>query len=315
MTKQLLKVVLGIMISLLLYGQAAANIKVIKVVAAENFYGNVAELIGGDDVEVTSIISNPNADPHLFTISTNTAVAINNADVIIYNGAGYDPWIKSLLHAKKNHHKVTVINVSQLVNVKSHGNPHLWYDPKTMPIVAQKLKQTFSALAPTKQQKFALNLATFGQRFQAVNKKIADLKTRYQGTAVTATEPVFGYMADALGLKMLGEDFQWKIMNDAEPTPKMLTHYRNLFKQHKIKVLFYNQQVEDNTTKNILTLARKNHIPSVGVAETMPLKGDVITWFKTTLANTQQALDTAVHNTEKTTVQSVAAPNKKYNAG
>ncbi len=290
--KQLVRMALGIMISLSLYGQAAANI---KVVAAENFYGNLAALIGGDDVKVTSIISNPNVDPHLFITSPSTAVAINHADVIIYNGAGYDPWIKPLLQGKKSHHEIVIIDVSRLVKVRSDGNPHLWYSPKALSTVAKKLKRIFSTLEPTQQKTFASHLATFEQHLQAVNRKIDALKRRYQGTAVTATEPVFGYMADALGLKMLGEDFQWTLMNDAEPTPRMLIRYKSLLTQHKIKVLFYNRQVEDNTTKNILTLARKNHIPLVGVTETMPLKDNVITWFKTTLANTEQALEIATH--------------------
>ncbi len=275
----------------------------IKVVAAENFYANVASLIGGDYVKTNSIINNPDADPHLFTTSANTAVAINDAQVIIYNGADYDPWMKQLLNAQSNNNKVAIIDVATLMNAKSGDNPHLWYNPNTFPTLAKKLTEVFSQIEPDHKKTFELNYQTFDKRYQTVYSQINDIKARFAGTKVTATEPVFGYMADALGLTMLGQKFQWTVMNDAEASPKMLADYQNLFKKRTVKVLFYNQQVHDNVTENILSLAKENNIPYVGVSETMPQNDNVITWLKANLSDTQKALEKATateHNSSKT---------------
>ncbi|WP_440683551.1 metal ABC transporter solute-binding protein, Zn/Mn family [Cysteiniphilum halobium] len=265
----------------------------IKVVAAENFYANVASLIGGDYVKTNSIINNPDADPHLFTTSANTAVAINDAQVIIYNGVDYDPWMKQLLNAQSSNNKVAIINVATLMDAKNGDNPHLWYNPKTFPTLAKKLTEVFSQIEPEHKKTFELNYQTFDKRYQTVYSQINDIKARFAGTKVTATEPVFGYMADALGLTMLGQKFQWTVMNDAEASPKMLADYQNLFKQRIVKVLFYNQQVHDNVTESILNLAKKNKIPYVGVSETMPQNDNVITWLKADLNDTQKALEQA----------------------
>ncbi len=268
------------------YIQAYATI---NVVAAENFYGNVAKLIGGDYVNVKSIISNPDADPHLFSTSPSTAVALHDAKVIIYNGASYDPWMKQLLNTSTQSHPV-IINVADLMKVKEGDNPHVWFNPKTFPTLAKELAAKFSQLEPKHKKTFMLNLKTFLDRDQEINKLISEIKSKFAGTKVTATEPVFGYMAEALGLQVMDEKFQWVIMNDAEPTPKMLINYQNLLKDHQVKVLFYNNQVSDNTTQSILKLAQDNHIAVVGVSETMPQDANVITWLKSLLKDTQNAL-------------------------
>ncbi|MFZ9035501.1 MAG: metal ABC transporter solute-binding protein, Zn/Mn family [Francisellaceae bacterium] len=265
----------------------------INVVAAENFYGNVAHLIGGDRVKVKSIIANPDADPHLFTTSAKTAVDIHDADVIIYNGADYDPWIKQLLSATTRDKPPIIIDVANLMDVKSGENPHIWYNPKTFPALAQKLSETFSSLDPKHATTFKRNLETFLNRFDAIDQLINQIRVKYKGTAVTATEPVFGWMANALGLDMKALKFQWLIMNDSEPTPRMMADFQNLIRQHKVDVLFYNQQVADPLTQNILLLAQKSHVAVVGISETMPAAENVITWMKQVLNQTEQALESS----------------------
>lgn len=283
-------IILGAAGFLLLCGSTQAKI---NVVASENFYANIASLIGGNYVKTDSIINNPDADPHLFTTSANTSIAINDAQVIIYNGADYDPWIQQLLNAQSNNNKILLSDVSKLMDAKSGDNPHLWYNPKTFPTLAEKLTQIYSQIDPEHKQTFELNHQAFNQNYQLVYRQINDIKERFAGTKVTATEPVFGYMVDALGLVMLGQKFQWTIMNDAEASPKMLADYENLFKKNRVKVLFYNQQVHNNVTEKILALAKENNIPNVGVSETMPQNKNVITWLISSLMDTQKALEQA----------------------
>lgn len=292
------KFILSVSTITLLFSGAYAEI---KVVAAENFYANVVTLIGGKHVKTNSIINNPDADPHLFTTSASTAIAIEDAQVIIYNGADYDPWMTQLLGTKSNNDKVAIIDIGVLMNIKSGDNPHLWYKPDTFPTLAKKLTVIFSQIEPEHTKTFELNYKKFNDDYQTIYSQIDDIKARFNGIPVTATEPVFNYMADALGLKMLGQKFQWTVMNDAEAPPRMLAKYQNLFKQNQVNVLFHNQQVHNNMTQNILSLAKTNNIPNVGVTESMPQNDNVITWLKSNLDNTEKALEQASKKESNTT--------------
>lgn len=261
----------------------------INIVAAENFYGELAKEIGGKNVAVTSIISNPDADPHLFTTSPSTLKAVSAAQIIIYNGADYDDWMKQIL-ANVDKKKTIIINVADLMNVKSGANPHLWYKPETFPMVAKSIASNLNKLDPQDKDVTQQNLAKFLTDNNKITQLITSNKQKYQGTPVTATEPVFGYMSDALGLKMYGQDFQWKIMNDSEPTPKMIADYEGLLTNKKVKVLFYNNQVSDSMTKNMQNLAKENGIAVVGVTEMMPQNISVNQWLTNEINATAQAL-------------------------
>ena len=285
------KYILGLVL-LVCSSLALAKSNEINVVAAENFYGSVANVIGGKYVHVESILNNPDADPHLFTTSAKTSKAMTNAQVFIFNGVDYDPWSKTLLNTKNKDGKRSVIEVSQLMNISSKdANPHLWYNPQTFPTLAKKLVVTFTEIMPAEKAYFESNLQNFLKEHQKVLAKIEQLKSKTNGVTVTATEPVFGYMADALGFDMVGKDVQWTIMNDADPSAKALAEYQNNIKDGKVKVLFYNSQVTDPVTTNIQDLAKKNNVPVVGVTETLP-KGvtNVNTWFLSELDAIDKAL-------------------------
>jgi zinc/manganese transport system substrate-binding protein len=267
---------------------ALATTSRLNIVAAENFYGQLAKEIGGNNTNVNSIVSNPNADPHLFAITTNTRKQIQGAQIIIYNGANYDGWMDQILQSQKN---LTVINVAHLMHLdRPNVNPHLWYKPDTMPTLATYLAGLLIKIDTIHKTEYEVNLAKFLADNKNVQAKIAALKTKYNNTNVTATEPVFNYMAEAIGLQMQGLDFQWKIMNDTEPSPKMLSEYLDLLNKHKVKLLFYNNQVTEGTTQNILAYARKNNIPVVGINETMPQNISINSWLINHLNQTELAL-------------------------
>ena len=266
----------------------------INIVAAENEYGSLAKIIGGDKVNVTSIINNADGDPHNFISSPSSAKKLEEAKIIIYNGAEYDTWVNPVL---KTNSKAIDISAQKLVDFKllekqGEFNPHLWYDPRTFPAVAQKLYETYSKLDPKNKEYFAKNLKKFNTEYKKVYLLIDSIKEKYKGTKVTATAPLFGYMARALGLKMYGLDFQWTIMNGSEASPQMMIKYENLFKNKKVKILFYNEQVTDNVTKNILKLAKKYGVLVVGITETMPVKYNAVSWIIETLEKTNKALAT-----------------------
>ncbi len=262
----------------------------IKVVAAENFYGELAKEIGGDAVSVQSIISNPDADPHLFTTAPEHMKSLNEAQIIIFNGVNYDPWMEQILQSLNNKHAI-IINVADLVQVtKNNVNPHIWYMPNTFPRLAKSLADQIISLDPKSKSVITKNLNKFLSDYQSVLTQIAQIKTEYGGTKVTATEPVFGYLASSMGFDMKGLDVQWKIMNNTEPTPQMLAAYENLLTKKQVKILFYNQQVADPVTANILAIAKNNQISIVGVTETMPQGKTIIQWLNDEITKTKMAL-------------------------
>ena len=261
----------------------------VRIVAAENFYGDLASQIGGSHVAVTSILSNPDDDPHLFEASASTAKAIADAQIIVYNGADYDPWMDKLLSASKRPDRAEIV-AAALTGHKSGDNPHLWYEPATLPAVAKALAEDLAKRDPADAADFKKNLAAFEASFAAVMKQVAAIKAKHAGLVVTATEPVFGYMASALGFTMLNYEFQVATMNNAEPSASQVAGFEKSLKDGKAKILFYNSQVTDKTTERLLDLAKAGHVIVVGVTETEP-KGKMIqAWFGGQLDEIQRDL-------------------------
>jgi zinc/manganese transport system substrate-binding protein len=250
----------------------------IKIVAAENFYGDIAQQIGGEAVQVTSILSNPNQDPHLFEASPSTARALADADIVVYNGADYDPWMVNLLGASSAPNRIVIV-AADLVHRKPGDNPHLWYDPATVPAVAKALAAALDARDPADAARFDRRRDTVLASLAPLAAKIAALKAKYAGIPVTASEPVFGYMADAIGLAMRNGRFQIAIMNDTEPSASDVAAFENDLKSRAVRVLFYNNQVSDPTVERLLGIARDARIPVVGVSETEPLDKTYQAWM------------------------------------
>jgi zinc/manganese transport system substrate-binding protein len=261
----------------------------IAVIAAENFYGDVAQQIGGPQVAVASIMSNPDQDPHLFEISPSVVRRIATAAVVVYNGADYDPWMAKLLTAAPRPGRKVIV-AADLVHKKAGDNPHLWYDPPTMPAVATALAAAFSAADPAHKDDYAARLKTFLASLEPLHEKIAAFRSKYAGVAVTASEPVFGYMAAALGLKMRNQNFQLAVMNDTEPSASDVAAFERDLKTHKVKVMFYNKQASDNLVTHLVALAHASHIAVVGVTETCPPGISYQDWMMSEVDATAKAL-------------------------
>ena len=270
-------------------GSARAADTPLAVVAAENFYGDVARQIGGDRVAVTSIMSNPEQDPHLFETTPGVVRQIADAAIVILNGADYDPWMDKLIAAAPRPARA-VINVADLTGKKAGDNPHLWYDPATMPAAAKALADAFGKADPAHKDDYATRLAAFTASLKPVNEKIAAIRGKFAGAPVTASEPVAGYMAIALGLKMRNEKFQLSIMNDTEPSARDVAAFEQDLKDHKVRVMFFNKQASDKAVERLVGLARKARIPVVGVTETQPPGVNYQDWMLNQLNDTEKAL-------------------------
>jgi len=268
---------------------AQASGQPINVVAGENFYGDVAQQVGGKHVHVTSILSNPDQDPHLFEASASTAKALSAARLVVYNGIDYDPWMAKLLSAAKAPGRKEIV-VGQLMQKKTGDNPHLWYDPATMPQVAKAIAVELEAADPSNKAEYEQNLKRFLDSLQVLNSKVKSIHDKYAGTPVTATEPVFGYMASALGFKMRNEKFQLAVMNNTEPSASDVAAFENDLKTHKVKVLFYNSQASDQSAKRVQKIAKESRVPVVGVTETAPAGKHYQDWMLGQLNALSQAL-------------------------
>jgi zinc/manganese transport system substrate-binding protein len=260
-----------------------------SVVAAENFYGDIARQVGGDRVDVASILSNPDQDPHLFETTPTIVRQIAAARIVILNGADYDAWMDKLLKAAPRVGR-TVLAVAELVNKKAGDNPHLWYDPATMPTLARALADAFSKADPAHAADYAARLATLLASLERIGGKVAEIRAKYAGVAITATEPVFGYMASALGLKLRNERLQVAVMNDTEPSARDIAAFEQDLKEHRVRVLLYNKQTSTKLTQRMLEIARRAKIPVVGVTETQPMGMSYQDWMLTQLAELQNAL-------------------------
>ena len=288
-----MKTVIGLMLALGLILTAAPSTRAadgkISVVAAENFYGDVARQIGGDDVTVASIMSNPDQDPHLFETTPSTVRQIAAAQVVILNGADYDPWMDKLLKASPRPDRTAIV-VADLVAKKVGDNPHLWYDPGSMPAAAKALAEAFAKADPAHKDGYAARLKTFLASLKPIDDKIAAIRGKFAGTTVTASEPVFGYMASALGLKMRNERFQLSIMNDTEPSAHDMAAFQDDLKTHKVRVMFYNKQASNKAVQALVDLAHASKIPVVGVTETAPPGLTYQQWMLGELNDTDKAL-------------------------
>jgi zinc/manganese transport system substrate-binding protein len=253
----------------------------IVAVGAENQYANVISQIGGKYVSTTAILSNPNTDPHTFESSPQVASVVSDAALVVQNGVGYDTFMDKIEGASPDA-KRKVIDVQTLLGLPdSTPNPHLWYKPTTMPAVAREIGKDLSTLAPAHAGYFATNVARFTASLQPWYQAIAAVKAQFPGAPVATTEPVGDYMLEAAGTQNLTPfTFQADIMNGVDPSPQDVSIQTGLFTNHKVKVFVYNQQVTDSLTDSLLELAHQNHIPVVGVYETMPTPGyDYQSWM------------------------------------
>lgn len=261
----------------------------IAVVAAENFYGDIARQIGGDRVAVVSIMNSPDQDPHLFETTPAIVRKLADAQIVIANGVNYDPWVDKLLAAAPRPAR-TVIVVAALVHKKTGENPHLWYDPATMPAVAEALAAALSKADAAHASDYAARLRTFLASLKPLDDKVAAIRGKYAGAVVTASEPVFSYMAEALKLKMRNERFQLSIMNDTEPSARDVAAFERDLKEHNVRVMFYNKQASDKAVQRLIDLARTNKIPVVGVTETAPPGLSYQDWMLGQINETEKAL-------------------------
>lgn len=259
----------------------------INIVAAEDFYGEVAKAVGGSHVNVTSIINKPSMDPHDYEPSTGTARAVSQAKLVVYNGIGYDSWMENLA---KNTKDQTVIRVAEdLMGKKDGDNEHLWYQPETMPKLADYLAGRLSKIDPKHAAEYKKNAKKYRASIKPVEDEVTKLSQKSNQKLVDVSEPVFDYTLEALGYKVANNHFEIAVEQESDPSPKDIANMQKDIKEKRIAFFVSNIQEISPTVKKIMALADKHDVPVVKVTETLPAGKDYKTWMLDQLKQIENA--------------------------
>jgi zinc/manganese transport system substrate-binding protein len=251
-------------------GRTAAGGR-LDVVAAENVYGDIASQIGGSHVAVTSILTSPSADPHLFQPGTATGLAVARAKVVIENGLGYDAFMTKLENAAPSKSRIAV-TVADVLGISGRdANPHLWYDVPRLGKIAGAIAAAFAQADPSHAASYRAGLKRFERSLAPLQREVASIGLRFPLAPVAYTEPVPGYLVAAAGLRNLAPDsFTRPIEEGTEPAPSAVAAMDALVAQKRIRVLLYNSQAVSPITAQLRSAARAAGIPVVPVTETLP---------------------------------------------
>jgi len=243
----------------------------VNVVAAENVYGNIASQIGGPHVSITSILTDPSADPHLFVPGTSNGLAVATAKVVLQNGLGYDAFMTRLENSSPSKSR-SVVTMADVLGV--HGkaaNPHLWYDVPRLDGIAGAISGAFVRADPSHAVAYRRGLKRFERSLAPLRGEVAAIRTRFHGTPLAYTEPVPGYLVAAAGLRNLAPDsFTRPIEQGVEPSPSAVAAMNDLVAKRRIRVLLYNAQAVSPITAQLRNAAQKAGIPVVAMRETLP---------------------------------------------
>ncbi|WP_125566546.1 metal ABC transporter solute-binding protein [Companilactobacillus insicii] len=267
----------------------------IKIVATTDFYGEVAKAVVGNKGTVESIINKPGVDPHDYEPTTAIAKDVSNADVTIANGLGYDSWMNKL--SKKNNG--TFIKVGEnILDKKTGDNPHIWYNPTTMPKLANKIATELSKKQPDNEKYFKANAKKYISSLKPVQNELDELTNKAKESdnkEVYVSEPVFDYSIKAIGFTVGNKDFEKAVENGTDPSPTVIKNMRQGIQKRKISFLVYNSQADSKTVDNMIALAKKNNIPILKVTETLPAGKTYKEW----MLSQYQQLNTILEKSER----------------
>ncbi len=274
------------------FQSAASSGRPVQVVAAENFWGSIAAQVGGSHVHVTSIIVDPNADPHSYEPTTADARTVVQAQYVIVNGAGYDPWADKLLQANPGSSRKE-LNVGDFNGKHEGDNPHMWYNPAYVTAVANKIRDDLKALDPADATAFDHSAQVFlTTGLKQDHDHIAAITAKYSGVPVGATESIFSYLAPALGLNLITPYSYLNAVSEGQDISAAdEATVEQQINQKQIKVLIYNSQNTPNNIQALINRARVNHIPVATITETLtPATASFQDWLSAQLQGIQNAL-------------------------
>jgi zinc/manganese transport system substrate-binding protein len=268
----------------------------VNIVAGENFWGSIVSELAGKAGNVTSIVTDPNADPHNYESSSNDARAFATADYVVLNGAGYDAWAAKLLSGNPNS-KRRVFTVADLLGKKEGDNPHFWYNPNYVAKVTDQIEADLKSLDPADTAYFDAQRAAFDSAIVPVTTTLAEIRTNFAGVPVAATESIFVYLADYLGLDLISPpEFMQAVAEGNDPPAPSVALFQDQIAKRLPKVLVYNRQTSTVVTTNIEKQAAGAGIATIGVTETIqPSGARYEQWFEAEALALENALKSSAH--------------------
>ena len=263
----------------------------LQVVAAENFWGSLIQQLGGTHVNVTSIVTDPNADPHEYESSAAVAREFATADFVIINGVGYDDWALKLISTTNNPNQM-VLNVGQLLGKANGANPHLWYDPVYVNATVKQMYLDLVKIDPSNASYYKQSYAALNASLAQVDDRMTEIRQQFGGTKVASTENIFVYLANATGLDLISPPAFMNAVAEGEGPPvQSVAQFQNQLESGNVSVLVYNQQTVTPLTQQMKQIATQYNITIVGVTETIqPPDVTFQVWMNSELLSLQNAL-------------------------
>jgi zinc/manganese transport system substrate-binding protein len=264
----------------------------LQIVAAENFWGSLVSQLGGTHVEVLSIVTDPNADPHEYESNDADARAIANANYVIVNGAGYDDWAILLVSASNNPNQ-KVLNVANLLGKKDGDNPHFWYYPLYVNETVHQMYSDLVSLDPANAAYYTQQYVNLNASLGMYNERIDEIRQQFAGTEVASTESIFEYLANATGLDLVSPPaFMEAVAEGNDPPAQSVVQFQQQLESGNVRVLVYNEQTITPLTQSMKALAAQNNVTVVGVTETIqPPDLSFQDWMNAELIALQNALN------------------------
>lgn len=264
----------------------------VQVVAAENFWGSLASQLGGTHIQVLSIVTDPNADPHEYESNAADAQALATASFVVINGAGYDDWALKLISAGNSTNQ-KVLNVADLLGKKQGDNPHFWYSPYYVNATVKAMYSDLVSIDPSNTAYYRDQYANLNSSLGQYNSRIKEISQQFAGTKVASTESIFEYLADATNLDLVSPpEFMKAVAEGNDPPAQSVVQFQHLIQNGNASVLVYNAQTVTPITQNIKAMAAQQGIPIVAVTETIqPPDVSFQDWMNAELISLQNALN------------------------
>jgi zinc/manganese transport system substrate-binding protein len=292
-------------------GQPASGTP-IAVVASTNVWASVARAVGGSDVTVKAIVDDPAGDPHSYQVNARDAAALRGADLVVYNGGGYDDFVEQALGATGGPRRIKAVDLLEQPSGSgassqpptTHGfggsaaagahetlNEHVWYDLPTVAMTAGEIASQLSELRPAAKASFIANADAFDRRLDTLQGKVGDVGATFGGRQVVATEPVAHYLLDAARLvDVTPHDFVDAVEEETDPPAAAVAKIQKLVTEGRVAVLVHNPQTETPVVADLVGKAHAAALPVVDMTETLPTGQDYPTW----MGNQIQALSDAL---------------------
>lgn len=266
----------------------------VDVVVSVDQWGDIVSELGGDCAKVTTLLASSSVDPHDYEPTPSDAAAFNGAQLVVINGDDYDHWASDL--ARSSAAAVPLISAAEVTGTPDGANPHLWYKPAAVTAVADAVSAELAKINPEAAEYYTDRRTAFSNALEPYNTLIEKIKAAASGKSYAATESVFDYQAEALGLTdKTPPGYRQAAANEADPSPADIQAFQAILKARDVDVLIFNTQTDGSVSQQIRDAAEKSGVPVVDITETVPPGQDTfVDWQDEQLAALAKALGVTV---------------------